>query len=173
MFWMFFGYVLEEPFHLKLRGHFGYQPKNQSNLISKWEDGFLCLFFLIFFSSFHAEWTFAFPTIQPSFATGKLGVGKTGKPPNQNSVHSDVSHKTNGPSKTSMSRGSSTPPCVFCDAQSRGLRMNHMTPSPRSEATLLLTCQWSSNVIQRPLVRSDARRVFVGSDICKGGKVKG
>lgn len=96
-----------------------------------------------------------------------------GKPPNQNSVDGDVSHKTNGPSKTSMSRGSSTPPCVFCDAQSRGLRMRHMTPSPRPEATLLLTCQWSSNVIQRPLVRSDARRVFVGSDICKGGKVKG
>lgn len=62
MFWMFFGYVLEEPFlegnvrvrcspkHLEVAGSLWISTQKTIEFaISKWEDGFLCVFFLIFF----------------------------------------------------------------------------------------------------------------------------
>lgn len=149
MFWMFFGYVLEEPFlqrnvrvrcspkHLEVAGSLWISTQKSIEFgISKWD------FSASSFSFFLAP---SMPnehlhSLQSSRVLPRENLG-WGKPPNENSVGSDVSHKTHGPSKTSMSWGSSTPPCVFCDAQNRGLRMRHMTPSPRSEATLLLTCQ--------------------------------
>ena len=163
----------------KLQGHFGYQPKNQSNL--RYEDGKMDFSASSshFFTLLPCRMNICIPYNPAEFCHGKTWGGENHptKIPSAAMSHTKPMdlpkppcHKIHQcPSRIPKTN----PPCVFCDAQNRGLTMRHMTPSPRSEATLLLTCQWSSNVIQRPLARSDARRVFVGSDLCKGGKVKG